>query len=46
MGINNVPIRILAPNREKELAEHFNKKKYLTEKGEVILKESQLLKGD
>jgi len=46
MGINNVPIRILAPNREKELAEHFNKKKYLTEKGQAVLKESQLLKGD
>jgi hypothetical protein len=46
MGINNVPIRILAPNREKELAEHFMKKKYLTEKGEQILKETQLLKGD
>lgn len=43
MGINNVPIRIIAPNREKELAEHFLKKGYLTEDGIKILKDAQLL---
>jgi hypothetical protein len=43
MGINNVPIRVQAPNREKELAEYFLEKKYLTEKGVKILKAAQLL---
>jgi DNA helicase HerA-like ATPase len=43
MGINNVPIRVQAPNREKELAEYFLEKKYLTEKGVKILKDAQLL---
>jgi hypothetical protein len=29
-GIKNVPIRIVAPNREKELAEFFKSKRYLS----------------
>jgi len=33
MGVNNVPIRVQAPNREKELAKYFSEKKYLTEEG-------------
>jgi DNA helicase HerA-like ATPase len=43
MGINNVPIRVQAPNREKELAKYFLEKKYLTEEGVKILKDAQLL---
>ena len=40
MGINNVPIRIMAPNREKELAEYFQPKEgYLTKIQVDILKE-------
>lgn len=46
MGINNVPIRVLAPNREKELAEYFKKQNYFTEKGMEILKVAQLVKGE
>jgi DNA helicase HerA-like ATPase len=43
MGINNVPIRVQAPNREKELAKHFSEKKYLSKEGIKILKDAQLL---
>jgi len=39
MGINNVPIRIIAPNREAELARYFKDQGYLTQKGIDILKE-------
>lgn len=46
MGINNVPIRVQAPNREKELAEYFSEKNYLSENGMKILKVAQLLKGE
>jgi len=37
-GIKNVPIRIVAPNREVELAKFFNEKKYLSEDNIKLLK--------
>jgi len=43
MGINNVPIRIISPNREKELAKFFMNRKYLTQKGTEILKKEGYL---
>ncbi|MDI6905364.1 MAG: hypothetical protein QMD13_07775 [Candidatus Bathyarchaeia archaeon] len=37
-GSKNVPIRIVVPNREKELAEFFEKKRYLDKKNIELLK--------
>lgn len=38
MGINNVPIRIVAPNREVELAKFFKDKKYLSQENLRLLR--------
>jgi hypothetical protein len=43
MGINNVPIRITAPNREVELAMHFKNKGYLTSEETKALRECKSL---
>lgn len=43
MGINNVPIRIMTPDRERELAMYFRNKGYLTKEGIEILKKAQYL---
>lgn len=43
MGINNVPIWITAPNREKELAEFFKNQKYLEKESEKVLNDNGLL---
>jgi len=40
LGINNVPIRITAPNREVELAMYFKNKAYLTSEGTKALQKS------
>lgn len=43
MGITNVPIRIVAPNREKELAKYFKDQGYLIQKQIDILKRIEYL---
>jgi len=39
MGVNNVPVRIEAPNRETELANFFKQKRYLNKGTEKVLKD-------
>jgi len=38
MGVNNVPVRIEAPNRETELANFFKQKGYLNKETEKVLR--------
>jgi len=40
LGINNVPIRITAPNREVELATYFKDKGYITSERMEALRKS------
>jgi len=44
-GIKNVPIKIVAPNREKELAEFFREKKYLNDEQVKILRDTGYLQN-
>ena len=44
-GIKNVPIRIVAPNREVELAEFFKDKNYLGEENIKTLQNISYLKS-
>jgi len=44
MGVNNVPVRIEAPNREIELANCFKEKGYLNKGTEKVLKDTGYIK--
>jgi len=44
MGVNNVPVRIEAPNREVELANFFKEKRYLNKGTEKVLKDAGYIK--
>ena len=45
-GMNNVPIRFVAENREKRLAEFFREKNLLSPEAETFLKKKKLIKSE